>query len=139
MSVTLVDLLEAELAIRRSRFDEARSLLEKVVRGVEIDTGLRGRAQWLIGETHYLQHHFANAIDAYRSVEGVDPTGPWVAASMIQAGKAFEQLGRTREAAVCYGNLLGRFADSPHADSARRRMAAINPSQQPASSQSIRR
>ena len=139
MATTLVDLLEAELAIRRSRFDGARSLLENVVRGVEIDTELRGRAQWLIGETHYLQHHFAEAIDAYRSVEGVAPESSWVAASMIQAGKSFEQLGRTREAAVCYGNLLARFADSPHADSARRRMAAISPSQQPPSSRSIRR
>lgn len=139
MSTTLVDLLEAELAIRRSRFDEARSLLENVVRGIEIDGELRGRAQWLIGETRYLQQQFAEAIDAYRSVEGVAPESSWVAASMVQAGKSFEQLGRTREAAVCYGNLLARFADSPHADSARRRMAAISPSQQPSSSRSIRR
>ncbi|KAA1258909.1 tol-pal system protein YbgF [Rubripirellula obstinata] len=139
MAATLVDLLEAELAIRKSRFDEARSLLENVVRGVEIDTELRGRAQWLIGETRYLQNQFADAIDAYRSVEGVAPDSSWVAASMVQAGKSFEQLGRTREAAVCYGNLLARFADSPHADSARRRMAAISPSQQPSNSRSIRR
>lgn len=143
LSITLVDLLEAELSIRRSRFDEARSLLENVVRGAEVDAGLRGRAQWLIGETHYLQHQFASAIEAYRSVEGVDPNGPWVPASMIQAGKAFEQLGRTREAALCYGNLLGRFADSPHASAARQRMAAIDPShnntQNHSNAQSIRR
>ena len=139
LSVTLVDLLEAELAIRRSRFNEARSLLENVVRGVETNGQLRGRAQWLIGETHFLQHHFSEAIDAYRRVEGIAPNGPWVAASMIQAGKSFEQLGRTREAAVCYGNLLGRFADSPHADSARHRMAALDPAQSTSSSQSIRR
>ncbi|MDA8743261.1 tetratricopeptide repeat protein [Rubripirellula amarantea] len=126
-AVTLVDLLAAELAIRRSRFDEARSLLENVIRGVGIDRHLRGRAQWLIGETFYLQNKFTDAINAYRSVEGVDPDGPWVAAALVQAGKSFEQLGRTREATVCYGTLLGRFADSPYSDAARKRMAAISP------------
>lgn len=138
----LVDLLDAELAIRRSEFDRARGLLEQVVRVNEAEAGLRGRAQWLIGETHYLQHDFADAIEAYRRVEGIDPEGMWIAASLIQAGKSFEQLGRTREAAVCYSNLLSRFADTSHAELARRRLAAISPEANPStesSSSPIRR
>ena len=126
-SITLVNMLESELAIRRSQFDRARGLLEQVVRSAEIDRSLRGRAQWLIGETYYLQQKFPDAIEAYRRVEGIDPGGTWVSASLVQAGKSFEQLGRTREAAVCYGNLLNRFADTAHADLARRRLAAISP------------
>ena len=124
---SLVDLLDAELSIRRSEFDQARGLLEKVVRMNETEASLRGRAQWLIGETHYLQRDFADAIEAYRRVEGIDPGGMWVSAALVQAGKSFEQLGRTREAAVCYGNLLNRFADTAHAELARRRLAAISP------------
>lgn len=130
-ATTLVNMLESELAIRRSQFDDARGLLEQVVRSSETDRGLRGRAQWLIGETYYLQQRFADAIEAYRRVEGIDPGGIWVAASLVQAGKSFEQLGRTRDAAVCYGNLLSRFADTAHADLARRRLAAIAPGQAP--------
>ncbi len=126
-SIALVDTLDAELAIRRSQFDQARALLENVVRSNETDANLRGRAQWLIGETHYLQREFAAAIEGYRRVEGIDPGGIWVSASLVQAGKSFEQLGRTREAAVCYGNLLNRFADTAHAELARRRLAAIAP------------
>ncbi|MGI9469937.1 MAG: tetratricopeptide repeat protein [Rubripirellula sp.] len=129
--ITLVNMLESELAIRRSQFDHARGLLEHVVRSSETDRSLRGRAQWLIGETFYLQQKFPNAIEAYRRVEGIDPGGMWVSASLIQAGKSFEQLGRTRDAAVCYGNLLSRFADTAHADLARRRLAAISPGQAP--------
>jgi TolA-binding protein len=125
--LTLVDLLDAELAIRRLQLQKARSLLESVVRAGETDAGLRTRAQWLIGETFYLQQDFAQAIEAYRRVEGIDPAGIWVAASLIQAGKAFEQLGRTREAAVCYWGLVNRFGDSTHAAMARRRLAAISP------------
>lgn len=155
-NVSLVDMLDAELAIRRTKFDEARSLLEKVVRSSETDGGLRGRAQFLIGETHYLQQEFAEAIEAYRRVEGIDSDGVWVAAALLQAGNSFEQLGRTREAAVCYGNLLSRFPDTPHAKVAGQRLASIapdspsadpsranasgaNPSENSSSTQTIRR
>lgn len=141
-SVSLVDLLDAELCIRRLQFDQARALLESVIRSSETEASLRGRAQWLIGETHYLQREFAKSIEAYRLVEGIDPGGSWVSASLVQAGKAFEQLGRTRDAAVCYGNLLSRFANTPHADIARRRLAAIAPgshSKPHSSEQTIRR
>jgi len=136
--VSLVDLLAAELAIRRSQFQQARSLLENVVRSSETEAELRGRAQWLIGETYFLQQAFAEAIEAYRRVEGIDPGGQWTSAALVQAGKSFEQLGRTREAAICYGNLISRFAESPHAQLARRRMAAITPNE-PSTNSSIRR
>ncbi len=124
---TLVKMLGADLAIRQLNFDLARSLLESVVRApVEVGT-LRPRAQWLIGETYYMQQRFAESVEAYRTVEGIDPESTWVAASLVQAGKAFEQLGRTRDAAVCYSTLLHRHAESPLAVDARRRLAALEP------------
>ncbi len=142
-SVSLVDLLRCRACIRRLQFDQARALLENVIRSSETEASLRGRAQWLIGETYYLQREFAQAIEAYRRVEGIDPGGIWVSASLVQAGKSFEQLGRTRDAAVCYGNLLSRFANTTHAEIARRRLAAIAPDAHPSkvnsSQQTIRR
>jgi len=130
-SLTLVSMLESELAIRRSDFDEARSLLEQVIRSTETAGGLRGRAQWLIGETWYMQHRYREAIDAYRKVEQLDPRGPWVAASFLQAGKSFEQMGRTNEATLCYGILLSRFADTKYAEPAQRRLAAMSTGNRP--------
>ncbi|MCC9602061.1 hypothetical protein LOC67_15975 [Stieleria sp. JC731] len=121
----LVELLEADLAIRKLKFDHSRSLLESVVRSPESPAPIRARAQWMIGETYLLQQNYAEAIDAYRLVEGIDPGGPYAAAALVQAGKAFEQLGRTREASVCYGTLLEKFADSSYASEARHRMSAL--------------
>lgn len=121
----LLDLLESDLAVRQLNFSHARSLLERIVRGSGSNPALRGRAQWMIGETHFMQRQFPKAIDAYRQVEGLDPGGAFIAAALVQAGKSFEQLGRTREAGVCYGTLLGRFADSSHAFEAKHRMAAL--------------
>ena len=129
--ISLVQMLSAELAVRELKFDDARSTLEQVVRSDGAIETLRGRAQWTIGETFYMQEKFADAIEAYRKVEGIDPGGDWIAISLVQAGKSFEQMGRTREAAVCYSSLVGRFPDSPHAVSATRRLAAIDPQAKP--------
>ncbi len=123
--LVFVDLLDADLSIRALRFGHARDLLESVVRNPHAITTLRGRAQWLIGETYFLQQDYAAAIDAYRLVEGIDPESPWVAASLVQAGKSFEHLGRTQSASMCYGNLVRRFGDSPHSELARRRLANL--------------
>ena len=134
--VSLVDLLDAEVAIRRARFEKARGLLGQVVDARTVDASLRGRAQWMIGETHYLQQDFSDAIESYRKVEAIDAGGAWIAPALIQAGKSFEQLGRTREARVCYAALISRFADSPHVVLAQRRLAAIAPENAPAQSPS---
>jgi TolA-binding protein len=130
-SLRLVSMLESEVAIRRSDFDQARSLLEQVVRSTDAAGGLRGRAQWLIGETWYMQRKFTKAIDSYRKVEQIDTSGRWVAASFLQAGKSFEQMGRTKEATLCYGTLLSRFADTEYAVPAQRRLAAMSPGNNP--------
>jgi TolA-binding protein len=79
----------------------------------------------MIGETHLLQHQFKEAIDAYRLVDQIDAAGHWSAASLLQAGRAFEQLGRPRDAVICYTGLLRKFADSPHAQLARDRLALL--------------
>jgi len=123
--VSLTRMLEAELAIRRARLDEARDLLAVIVRASETTAELRPRAQWLIGETYFLQQKYAEAIDAYRRVDTLDASGQWAALALLQAGKAFEKLARPREAATCYTALLTRFADLPHANHARTRLAQI--------------
>lgn len=123
--VSLTRMLEAELAIRRARLDEARDLLAVIVRATETTAELRPRAQWLIGETYFLQQKYAEAIDAYRRVDTLDATGQWAALALLQAGKSFERLARPREAATCYTALLTRFADLPHANHARTRLAQI--------------
>lgn len=126
--LALVRILEAELAVRKARMDEARELLAAIVRGTDSAAELRPRAQWLIGETYFLQGKYAEAIDQYRRVDALDAEGQWAAAALLQAGKAFEKLGRSREAATCYTALLSRFGDSPNASQARARLAHLGDS-----------
>ncbi|MEO1618514.1 MAG: hypothetical protein AAFV88_21860, partial [Planctomycetota bacterium] len=73
-----------------------------------------------------MQQQYREAIEAYRLVEGLDPGGAFSDDALIQAGKSYEQLGRTPEAGLCYGTLLGRHATSPHAKEARQRLASLS-------------
>ncbi|EMI43489.1 tetratricopeptide repeat protein [Rhodopirellula sp. SWK7] len=123
--VALTNLLAANLEVRQLNFDRGRALLEQVVRSSRANADVRGRAQWMIGETYFMQEKFTEAIAAYRQVEAISSSDQWTAAALVQAGKSFEQLGRTREATVCYSTLVSRFGDSPHAGGARRRLAAM--------------
>lgn len=125
----LSNILAAELAIRRARFDEARDRLTEIVRASEPSPSLRPRAQWLIGETYFMQQKYADAIDAYRRVDSMDDAGQWAPAALLQAGKAFEKLGRAREATVCYTALITRFRDWPHSGIAQSRLAALQPTE----------
>lgn len=126
---SLTQILSAQLAIRRAHFDEARDLLSEVVRAADPSPTLRPRAQWLVGETYFMQQRYADAIDAYRRVDAMDAAGQWAPAALLQAGKAFEKLGRSRDAAVCYTALLTRFGDWPHAGIAQTRLATLKPSE----------
>lgn len=122
---TVVEILQAEQLIRKAKLDESRAILQRIVRWDEADSEVRCRAQWLIGETLLMQQRYAEAVDAYRRVEVLNASGRWAPAALVQAGKAFEKMGRPREASICYSGLLQRFADSEHANVARERLATM--------------
>lgn len=121
----VVEILVAEQLIRKNELDESRAILQRLVRMDGASSEVRCRAQWLIGETFLMQQRYPEAIDAYRRVEVLNASERWAAAALVQAGKAFEKMGRTREASVCYSGLLQRFADSEHAAVARDRLATM--------------
>lgn len=121
----LAVMLNAELLVRRARFDEARDHLNSLVRDEDAGRPLQPRAQWLIGETYFMQQRYSEAIDAYRQVDALDTSGQWAPLALLQAGKAFEKLGHPRDAAICYTALLSRFSDWPQATQAQTRLAAI--------------
>lgn len=123
--ISLVQILEAELAVRGARMDEARAILERLAREPATSAELKPRTQWMIGETYFLQERYTEAIDAYRRVDAIDPRSDWAVAAMLQSGKAFEKLGLHRDAATCYTALLTRFPTSPHVEQARLRLAQI--------------
>lgn len=121
----LLRYLRARWCVRVARLPEARGHLESVIREPTTEPALAAAAQFMIGETFLMGRDFPAAVEAYRSVEPIDPGGPHVPAAIVQSAAAFEQMGRTREASICYGQLLTRFPDDVSVGLAAERMAAL--------------
>lgn len=121
----LISLLRIEWLIRDIRFEDARISIDQLLRNPAAETEIKARAQWLLGETFFLQRQFASAVEAYRAVEAMNQEGPWAAAATLQAGRCFELLGRPREAAQCYTRLLTFDGSPQYAAEAQARLAEL--------------
>ena len=126
---SLIEILRAQWYLRAADLVSARRSLSSILEDVTTGRNLRARAQWMLAETYFLQREYDKAIDHYRLVETLDDEGSWTAASLLQAGRAFEQLGRTQDATICYTSLMTQYAQSPYAESARKRLASIGGNQ----------
>lgn len=121
-----VDYLLGRCLASRAQFADARAAYERVVRS---STGGRtetaAMAQWMIGETYFLQKQYDEAIRAYHRVESLFDYPRWQAAALLQAGKCHEAQGAWQKAIELYAQLLQQFPDTKHADEAAQRLRAV--------------
>jgi TolA-binding protein len=105
---------------------EARKWYQKVVRsstGGKTETA--AMAQWMIGETYFLQEQYTDAIREYLRVEVLYAFPHWQAAALLQAGKCYEQTGQWKNAGDAYGRLLARYSQTEFSTEARERLPAV--------------
>ncbi len=121
-----VDYVVGRYLAHRGRFGEAREAYERVVRSpVGGRTETAAIAQWMIGETHFHQKQYDEAIKAYHRVESLFAYPTWQAAALLQAGKCYEQQGDLTNAAKMYAQILTKYADTSFAAEATQRLAAV--------------
>ena len=82
-------------------------------------------AQWMIGETYFHQEDFEAAAKAYLRVEFLYNYPEWEALALLQAGKCYEKLDKSKEAAELYRQLLERFPKDRYADRAKHRLERL--------------
>jgi TolA-binding protein len=124
-------LYEADYLIGRAHaaeanLDAARESYKKVLRSPQASkTETAAMAQWMIGETYFLQEQYATAIREYLRVEVLYAYPRWQAAALLQAGKCHEQMGQWKDAAEAYDRLLSHYAQTDVAAEARERLTAV--------------
>jgi TolA-binding protein len=107
-------------------FDAARTAYERVVRSPAGEgTETAAMAQWMIGETYFLQKNFEQALRAYYRVEQLYAYPRWQALALLQAGKCYEVQGQLARAIETYEQLIERFAATTAADEAARRLQVV--------------
>lgn len=117
-----INYLEGRCHLGRGQFDKARQAWRRV-----IDSGTRPRsetaamAQWMTGESYFIQKRYDEAIRAYLRVEALYRYPKWQAAGLLQAGKCYEAQGQWERAVRLYRQLLDHYPDNPHREEAERR------------------
>ena len=120
------DYLLARCAVARIEFDEARRLLQSVIDAPAANgTEAVPRAAWMLGEVHFLQRHFAQALQAYGSVSSMNKFPEWQARALLQSAKCHELLGQTSQALVDYQQALQLSQQPEVQDSATERVTAL--------------
>lgn len=97
------DYLLARCAVARIELDEAIQLLQQVIDAPAASgREVIARATWMMGEVHFLQRHYPQAITAYVQVSQLEAFPRWQARALLQSAKCHELLGDVRAAVVAY-------------------------------------
>lgn len=126
-----VDYLLGRCLAAKAEFDAARQAYRRVVGSKEgARTETAAMAQWMIGESHFHQKDYAAALAEYLRVEILYDYPRWQAAALLQAGKCYEQLGRSGEAAKLYRRVVENYPISPFVEEAQRKTKNETPNVQ---------
>ena len=120
-----IDYLVGRCLVAQARIDEAREMFQRATRsttGGKTETA--AMAQWMIGETYFLQKAYTEAIRAYHRVETLYAYPAWQAAALLQAAKCHERLSQWQQAERLYEQIMHQFADSEYAGQASARLKA---------------
>lgn len=101
------DYLLARCAVARIEFDEAQDWLQGVIDAPAAQaTEAVPRAAWMLGEVHFLQRQFEQALDAYATVARMNKFPEWQARALLQSAKCHELLGQSTLALAEYQQAL---------------------------------
>lgn len=122
-----VDYLRGRCLARLGRFDEARTAFDATIRSPWGSAGeIAAMAQWMIGETYFHQERFEEAVAAYDLVEAKYDFPKWQATALLQAGKCYERMNRSDEAARNYAYLIKNYGQTPPAEEAAKRLRSTS-------------
>lgn len=120
--------LLGRIAVSKGEINEAREHLAKAVESSGKETEIAARAQWLIGETYFLQENYTMALQNYAAVLQYDDQPQWCAVSQLQAGKCLEATGDTKGAIAAYQSMIADYPDSIYVDETQQRLTAVQQS-----------
>lgn len=97
------DYLLARAAMQRVEFEQARIHLQAIIESDSArGTSAVARAEWMLGETLFMEQNPAEAINAYKRVTLLTESQPWQSLALIQTAKCYELLNQSNDALEAY-------------------------------------
>jgi TolA-binding protein len=110
---------------QQAKFPEARAAFDRVLNDpAAFRTPTAAKAQFLIGETYFLEQNWDEAFIAYQKVYASYDHPDWQSAALLQSGKCDEQQQHWKEAAKTYAQLIEEFPKSDYVAEAQQRLEA---------------
>jgi TolA-binding protein len=107
----------------QSRYDDAISAYSKLADKHSGPTA--ARAQFQIGECHFAMKHYDDALRELLKVDILYDYPEWSAAALYEAGRCFEQLGKSVEARNQYQQVVDKHKEGRWFDLANQRLAQV--------------
>ncbi len=106
------DYLLARAAMLQVDFDGARTHLRAIIQATGVNQPApRARAQWMLGETYFMEQKFDEAIGEYKVVADRGVPQPWQTLSLMQMAKCYELQNRSDEALAAYRRVIQESKD----------------------------
>ena len=105
-------------------FDKAREAYSAVI-SARKGGDLAARAQFMRGETYFLQKNYREALREFLKADILYDAPSWQAAALLEAGKVYEQLDQWADAAETYERLRSKFPTDPNATQAQTRLDLV--------------
>lgn len=121
-------LYQAEEVLGRSykqqaKFDDARAAFERVLANPAANrTETAAKAQFMIGETYFLQEKWSTAFVAYYKVYSLYKFPDWQASGLLMSGRCDENQGEWKQAIETYERVIQEFPNFPHMDDVKTRL-----------------
>jgi TolA-binding protein len=106
------------------RYAEAIDAYQKVIESTNEDAA--ARSQFQIGECHFAQGQYVEAIRAFLKVDIHYAYPEWSAAALYEAGRCFEKRNQIAEAREQFADVRDRFASTKWASMAADRLESMN-------------
>ena len=120
------DYLLARAAMLQVDFDEARKHLQMITEShAAKDTSAGARAQWMLGETYFLEQNLKDAIAAYKPVTELAESQPWQTLALMQTAKCYELQNQFNEAREAYQQVAAITKDEKIRQEAKSRIEVM--------------
>lgn len=120
-----LDFLVVRCHIASVEFKEAAGVLDSIANNPAHSPDLRAKAQWMLGEVHFLTQDFPQAIAAYEQACDLK-VRRWEWRALLQKGKCLERQQALEAAKATYQRLIEDYQDTPALEQAASRLAQLN-------------